>query len=318
MVKRTYCFRLAPIAMIALLAGCSNVSESAAERRPFFQPEYQTETHGRKTLFDRVVELDPGRLHVNVAPDYQRNAPLKVAVLPFADRGSANFVVDKIPLTFRNRQQRAIWAWTDAQRLRRAMIGYLSEREFEIINPIGIDAVLRAHGIDDETKLTKVDPRKLGAWLGADAVVYGEVLHYEAYYFALVSGWQVGVQGRMVSTHDDEQLLSFDGSRYDVDFMPAFDPTDIMINSAESLLELRDIQLSRSEEEVCRELVKRIPVSENLRLEIAQEALETSDREDETSANENNFSRSAADPPAAGNSTRRQSANAAAVKSSGL
>jgi Putative bacterial lipoprotein (DUF799) len=318
-VKRGYYWNLALIVLIPALAGCSNVSERAAERRPFFQPEYQTETHGRKTLFDRIVELDPGRLHMNVAPDYQRNAPLKVAVLPFADRGSANFVVDKIPLTFRDRQQRAIWAWTDAQRLRRGMIGYLSEREFEVINPIGIDAVLHAHGIDDETKLTSVDPRKLGAWLGADAVVYGEVLHYEAYYFALVSGWQVGVQGRMVSTHDDEQLLSFDGSRYDVDFMPAFDPTDIMINSAESLLELRDIQLSRSEEEVCRELVKRIPVSENLRLQIAQEALETSNREDEaSSANESNLSRSSVDPPAAGNSMHEQHSTTAVAKSRGI
>jgi hypothetical protein len=318
-VKPSLCCRFALIVLIPALAGCSNVSESTAERRPFFQPEYQTESHGRKTLFDRVVELDPGRLHVNVAPDYQRNAPLKVAVLPFVDRGSANFVVDKIPLTFRNEPQRVIWAWTDAQRLRRSMVGYLSEREFELINPIGIDAVLRAHGVDDEAKLTKVDPRKLGAWLGADAVVYGEVLHYEAYYFALVSGWQVGVRGRMVSTHDGEQLLSFDGSRYDVNVMPAFDPTDIVINSAESLLQLRDIELSRSEEEVCRELVKRIPVSENLRLQIAQEALETSNHEDEVSSiTENNLTHANVDPPAAGNSAHAQPAKTAAIKSRGI
>jgi hypothetical protein len=38
---------------------------------------------------------------------------------------------------------------------------------------------------------------------------------------------------------------------------------------------LRDVVLARSEEEVCRELVLRIPVSENLRLQIAQQALET-------------------------------------------
>jgi hypothetical protein len=68
-------------------------------------------------------------------------------VLPFTDRGSANFVVDKIPLTFRKRQQRASWAWTDAQRLRRSMLGYLAGREFYILNPIGIDAVLQFHGI---------------------------------------------------------------------------------------------------------------------------------------------------------------------------
>jgi hypothetical protein len=40
-------------------------------------------------------------------------------------------------------------------------------------------------------------------------------------------------------------------------------------------LQLRDIVLARSEEEVCRELVLRIPVSENLRLQIARQALET-------------------------------------------
>jgi hypothetical protein len=86
----------------------------------------------------------------------------------------------------------------------------------------------------------------------------------------------------MVSTHTGEQLINFDGSRYDVNVLPALTPMDIAINSAESLLQLRDIQLARSEEEVCRELVLRIPVSESLRLQIARQALET-DSEDESS-----------------------------------
>jgi len=232
-------------------------------------------SHGRKTQFDRIVELDPGGLHVKVASDYQSNAPLRVAVLPFTDRGRANFVVDKIPLTYRDQQQRASWAWTDAQRLRRSMVGYLSGREFYVLNPIGIDAVLRSHGITDEAELEKVAPQKLGSWLGADAVVYGEVAHYDAYYLALVSAWQVGIRGRIVSTYNGEQLIDFNGSRYSVNVMPALTPADILINSAASLLQLRDVVLARSEEEVCRELVLRIPVSENLRLQIAQQALET-------------------------------------------
>jgi putative lipoprotein DUF799 len=267
--------RLVLSAALAGLAGCSNVSQRVEEQRPFFQPEYDLTSHGRKTLFDRLVELDPGGLHVKVASDYERNAPLRIAVLPFTDRGSANFVVDKIPLTFRNRQQRASWAWTDAQRLRRSMVGYLSGREFYVLNPIGIDAVLLSHGITDEADLEKVAPQKLGSWLHADAVVYGEVAHYEAYYLALVSAWQVGIRGRMVSTYNGEQLIDFNGSRYSVNVMPAVTPADILINSAASLLQLRDVVLARSEEEVCRELVLRIPVSENLRLLIAQHALET-------------------------------------------
>jgi hypothetical protein len=275
-------YRLFLSAALAGLAGCSTVSHRTEETRPFFQPEYELSSHGRKTLFDRIVELDPGGLNVKVASDYQSNAPLKIAVLPFTDRGSANFTVNKIPLTFRDQQQRARWAWTDAQRLRRSMVGYLSGREFYVLNPIGIDAVLFARGITDEAKLEKVSPQKLGSWLGADAVVYGEIVHYDAYYLALISGWQVGIRGRMVSTHNAEQLITFDGSRYDVSALPALTPMDILINSAESLLVLRDIQLARSEEEVCRELVLRVPVSEKLRLQIARQALET-DSEDESS-----------------------------------
>jgi hypothetical protein len=60
-----------------------------------------------------------------------------------------------------------------------------------------------------------------------------------------------------------------------VSVLPALTPEDILINSAESLLQLRDVELVRSEEEVCGELVLRIPASENLRLEIARQALET-------------------------------------------
>jgi len=274
-------------AALASFTACSSVSQRAEERRPFFQPEYELTSHGRKTLFDRIVELDPGGLHVKVASDYQSDAPLKIAVLPFTDRGSANFVVDKIPLTFRDPQQRAIWAWTDAQRLRRSMVGYLSEREFYVLNPIGVDAVLRSHGITDEARLNKVTPQKLGEWLGADAVVYGEVVHYEAYYLALVSAWQVGMRGWMVATHSGEQLIAFDGSRYSVNVLPALTLQDIVINSVESLLQLRDVVLARSEEEVCRELVLRIPVSENLRLQIAQQALETSARNENSARDEN-------------------------------
>jgi len=216
-------------------------------------------------------------------------------VLPFTDRGSANFVVDKIPLTFRDHQQRIRWAWTDAQRLRRSMVGYLSEREFYVLNPIGVDAVLYSHGITDEAKLEKISPRQLGSWLGADAVVYGEVLNYEAYYLALISAWQVGMRGRVVSTHTGEQLINFSGSRYSVNVLPALTPQDILINSAESLLQLRDVVLARSEEEVCRELVLRIPVSENLRLQIARQALEMSER-DETSTTPASMTQPAAEP----------------------
>jgi hypothetical protein len=246
------------LALAAAAAGCSTQNQ---EPRPFFLPEQGVESHGRKTWFDHLVEFDPGRIHFQVAADYSDGPPERIAVLPFTDHGSAQYVVDKIPLTFRSARQRQEWAWTYANRLRRSFMGELAEREFVVIPLVGIDTVLADHGIDNWEKLKGVPPEQLRRWLGADTVVYGEVLHYEAYYAFLISGWEVGVRVRMVSTRDGHELFSATDQRFSVDLQPAFDPMDIAINSGLSLLELRDVALARAEDEVSREIAFRIPVS---------------------------------------------------------
>jgi hypothetical protein len=250
-----------------ILSGCTSTSY---ENRTFFGKEYGRDTHGRKTWFDHLVEVDPGRLDVNLTANYEDLAPLRIAVLPFSDRGSANFVVDKVPLTFRNSEQRADWARTDSNRMRRAVNGYLASREFVEANLIQIDTILWEHGIDTKERLDAVSPETLGRWLDVDAVIYGEVTHYEAYYAFLVSAWQVGADIRMVSTHTDKELFSAQGSRYSVDLRPAFDPMDIAINSGLSLLELRDVTLARAEEEDAREIALRIPRSEKLQNQLIE------------------------------------------------
>jgi hypothetical protein len=273
--SREYCGRVLSAIVGSLVLGSialCGCSQTNYQDRTFFRDEYGVDTHGRKTWFDHLVELDPGTLTTHVAADYEQAAPERIAVLPFADRGGAQYVVDKIPLTHRNGQAQADWAWTDANRMRRAVNGYLASREFLEANMIQVDAVLREHGIDSEEKLEQVPPQTLGKWFGVDAVVYGDVTHYEAYYAFLISAWQVGASVRMVSAHNGEELFSADGSRYSVNFMPAFDPIDIAINSGLSLLELRDVTLARAEEEDAREIVMRLPRSEKLRSELIEEA----------------------------------------------
>ncbi len=248
--------------LLFLVTGCST---NGYEDRRFFQPEYGVEAHGKKTTLDRLVELDPSAFNVMVASDYLAHAPARIAVMPFTDTGDANFVVDKIPLTYRNKEDREKWAWTDAQRLRRGLQGYLARREFTVINLNGIDAVLAARGIDSEQKLTSIAPQELGKWLGADAIVYGHVTNYEAYYFGLVAAWRVGLKMKMISVRDGEVLVEASGSRFDTNLLVALTMEDIVISSAENLLQLRDINLARSEEEACREMVYRIPESPALK-----------------------------------------------------
>ena len=260
-----------------VLIGCAS---SNYESRPFFQHEYAAESHDQKTIIDRIVESDPGGFKVETSPQYLKDPPERIAVLPFADIGSANFVVDKIALTHRSKIERANWAWTDSQRLRRSLDGYLAQREF-IVSPLdGVDAVLRARGIDTPAKLDQTPPEELGRLLGVDAVVYGTVMHYEAYYLLLVAGWQVSVEVRMVSTHGGENLVIATGSRYAIQVMPALSVQDIVINSAENVLQLRDILLARAEEETCREIVHRVPVSQELKARIEQRARDDAEEAD--------------------------------------
>src|SRR5260370_38099082 len=94
-VKRTG----ATIFGIAFLAvDAASCSTQQQESRPFFLPEQGAESHGRKTWFDHLVELDPGRVHFQLAADYADDPPQRVAVLPFTDTGTAQKVLDKILL----------------------------------------------------------------------------------------------------------------------------------------------------------------------------------------------------------------------------
>ena len=137
-------------------------------------------------------KLTPAKAKYTVAQDYPNDPPIRIAVLPFVDQGSGQYVVDKIPISRRDGHERDEWAWTYANRLRKSMTGELAEREFQIIPLPAIDAVLKDHGIDNWQELQAVPPERLGRWLGADSVVYGEVQHYDAFYAFLVAGWQVG------------------------------------------------------------------------------------------------------------------------------
>jgi len=248
------------MAVLFLLAGCSTTS-TQYKSRPFFLTEEEVATHGRKAWYDRVVELDPGGAEFTVAADYQQAPPKKIAVLPFTDLGEGEFVVDKIPLLARSERERARWGWSHANHLRRAFAGDIATREFTLIPLLAIDAVLADRGITDFDKLSVASPMEIGRWLHADALVYGEVVDYEAYYGLLLAAWRVTARVRMVSARDGHELFLCRDTRYSTTVTPAIDPIDIVINSALNVTELRDITLARAENEVGREIVLRLPVA---------------------------------------------------------
>jgi hypothetical protein len=242
-----------------LLGGCASTQRQQPQLRPFFLTEERVETHGRKTWFDRLIETDPGGGSVEIAGDYQDRPPRKIAVLPFVDEGTGHYLLNKVPIKTRTEDELDRWSWSHANRVRRAVAGELATREFLIVPLLTVDAVLARHGVTDGGTLKAVPPAELGRWLGADTVVYGELLSYEAYYGFLVAAWKVSARVRMVSTQDGHEIFSGTDLRYSSTVTLALDPIDIAINSVLSLFYLRDISLARTEYEVGRELVLRLP-----------------------------------------------------------
>jgi hypothetical protein len=204
---------------LVLVAGCSATGANY-ETRPFFNLSkglsFTAVRHG-STIWSKSILVE---FSVKLAADYAENPPERIAVLPFIDQSTAQFRVNSIAVTRRNEQQKEQWAWTYANRLRRSFAGQMAEREFTIVPMPAIDMILHDHGIDNRKKLMALPPQELGQWLDADTVVYGEVLHYDAYYALLVAAWNVGVKVQLASTRDGHQILEASDDRYSVDFRP--------------------------------------------------------------------------------------------------
>jgi hypothetical protein len=133
---------------ISMISGCSANTSSQYQTRPFFLPEEDMATHGRRSGFDRLVETDPGMTDYAIATDYQEHPPRRIAVLPFVDQGNGKYVVDKLSLSFHKSQEELNRsAWTHANRVRRSVSGEIGGREFEIVPLVAVDAMLADRGI---------------------------------------------------------------------------------------------------------------------------------------------------------------------------
>src|SRR5260370_34081427 len=104
-----------------------------------------------------------------------------------------------------------------------------------------------------------VSAQDFGDWLDVDAVMYGRVVHYEAYYLALVAAWQVGIEVRLVSTRDGKTLIKASGSRWAGRLLPAMDPQGLAITAVQTLPQRPDIQPAPAEDEATPALLKPTP-----------------------------------------------------------
>ncbi|VVM05406.1 hypothetical protein MAMC_00548 [Methylacidimicrobium cyclopophantes] len=252
-------FRASFFAFGLILVALPCLAADGWEDQRLFLPEEGTDTHGRKRWYDYALDPDPGFCTVRISPDFAESAPSRIAVLPFLDQGTGNYVLNEIRWPGRKGEALDIWRWTHSQRLRRMVHGYLAAREFDLIPVALIDAALAVHQITSDRLLQKAEPQVLGRILDADALVYGELSVYRSYYAFLAAGWRVKLAIRIVSAITGREIFSGTATRNILGLRIATNPIDLALASIANLVHLRDVTLRRGEDEACRELVLRVP-----------------------------------------------------------
>jgi hypothetical protein len=211
-----------------------------------------------KTPLERLYELDP-KGKVYISPTLRQTPPRTVALLPFRSligegriEGSRSFFNF---LTFR----KEVHPEHLAQRIRQSFFGQFSQLEFEHVKLSRVDRILKREELDSWEKLRAIPPRRLGDLLGVDALVFGQVTHFDYYYAFLYSQLAVGLSMEMVDTRTGEVLWRVHDARRDHTVRVVYDPIAVVVGLFQVGFAMRPIAMMRAMDEIARELVGTIP-----------------------------------------------------------
>ncbi len=256
------CF-LISLAISFLVTGCSSSTRRTTGKEPFFLKEEGITEHGKKKAIDRIYQIDPGDKEFKISDKFYTAPPRKIAILPFDNLVGGNYILNEIPIPRFSKKKENDWNWTYANRLRRFFFGHFAAREFEDIELMYVDKVLKELDIQTPNDLYNSTPQEIGRILGADALIYGKVTDYKNSYYTLFAQIRIGLQIKCVSTKDGSIFFEGEHKRYDNDIRVATNPFDFIIASFQNYMSLRDVYAARASEEVARELVLRIPIIES-------------------------------------------------------
>ena len=254
------------------LLGCGSIFskrdkkvEVDNDQAGFFLDQKNYAEHGRKGKLDRLYQLDPGGNSFKYDKKFLSDPPRVMVVLPFENVIGGNLILNGYEIKREDTKEKDEWSWTYANRLRTYFYGHLVPREFDDIELIAVDAILHGLGIDTPEKLYSYTPEQLGDILDADALIYGKITRYDSKYYALFSQIAIGMVVRCISTKDGTVLFEAQETRTANEIRVATNPFDFVIASFQNSMSLRDVYRSRASEEVCREIVLRIPIIKSLK-----------------------------------------------------
>lgn len=215
-----------------------------------------------KTTLDRLYELDPkGKIYVS--PKLRDSIPKKIAILPFQSLvGEGRIEGSRLLFKALTGQERTSANTFIAEKMRRAFLGQFAQLEFDLFKLSDIDRALNKEGLDSWEKIRAIPASDLGKILGAEALIFGQVTHFDYYYGFLYAQLAVGLSIEMIEAESGEVLWQVKDARRDHTVRIVFDPLGLLVGLFQVGFALRPINMMRAMDEICREIVGTFPVAE--------------------------------------------------------
>lgn len=179
---------------------------------------------------------------------FLKHKPKAIAVLPFQDLERK-----KYSLSFKSNDPAGV--------VRRGMYNHIASLPFKDLEIFNTDKRLKNAGFDDTRKVLAIieeNPRKLKSILGVDAVVTGQVTHFDRIFVGIYSQVAVGCEVRMWDLSNGELLWHAKHvSRAHAGGL-SLSPVGLIMATIASVWNLRETELLSQTDELFREIVSTI------------------------------------------------------------
>jgi len=143
--------------------------------------------------------------------------------------------------------------------VRRTFYNHFSSLRYGDLELFKVDQRLKKTGFTDPDEINKLSPKKLGKILGADAIIYGRITHYDRVYAGVYSKVSVGAAVKMVDAKTNEFLWSGQHVQSKHQGGVPTTPVGLIITAISTAANIRQIELLRTSDDLFRDMVKTIP-----------------------------------------------------------
>jgi hypothetical protein len=177
-----------------------------------------------------------------VAPDYEKERPLSVAILPFDNLTAESQAADL---------------------LRRLFYNNFSSLAYQDIELSRITATVADY--DPKAGFDKPDASQLGQRLGADALIFGRVTQFETLYAVAYSSFTVGIELKMMDAKTNQMLWSVKHEEVQRSGSIPMSPIGAIIAAASTAMDLSRYNIVNASNRLCLATVDTLPPSANLK-----------------------------------------------------